>query len=457
MSLRGRVRGGVRPLTAAALWAGLAGLYIGSVYAVVVLGGDFLTSGDGGSTALTIAAAAVVAVTFGPVSRRARRLADRLVLGDRATSLETLSLFSQGVAGVYGTDEVLSTMAQVLAAGTGAARTEVWVVVGDALRRAGAWPEPEGEEDPPSGRAVTDWPDRAVGVDLCVPVKIDDDLLGLLALAARPGRPFTAAEESLVVDLASHACLVLHNVRLSADLAARSDELAAQAEALRESRQRLIAAQTAERRRVERNIHDGAQQHLVALLVRIGLLPVLIETDEEKAVAEMAGFGPLCDDALATLTDLARGLHPRELTEDGLAAALSARLARVPDGIETSLAAPAFSRYPGDIEGAVYFACLEAVQNAIKYAACASITVDLAERDDQIAFTVVDDGSGFDTAEVARGAGMANMADRIEAMGGTFAVTSTPGAGTSVQGRLPLGERRYVTPTAPSPSVASPP
>ena len=245
MSLPGRLRGGVRPLAAAGLWAGLSGVYIGFVYAVVVLGGEQLSSGDGGSTALTIAAAAVVAVTFGPVSRRARDLANRLLLGDRATSLETLSLFSQGVAGVYGADEILSTMAQVLATGTGAARTEVWVVVGEGLRRAGAWPEPVRDETTPSVRAVTDWPDRAVGVDLCVPVKIDDDLLGLLALTSRPGRPFTAAEESLVVDLASHAWLVMHNVRLSADLATRGDELAAQAEALRESRQRLVAARTA--------------------------------------------------------------------------------------------------------------------------------------------------------------------------------------------------------------------
>ena len=95
------------------------------------------------------------------------------------------------------------------------------------------------------------------------------------------------------------------------------------------------------------------------------------------------------------------------------------------------------------------------MQNAIKYAACTSITVELVEHDLEIAFTVADDGSGFDTTEVALGAGMANMADRIEAMGGTLTVTSSPGAGTTVQGRLPLDERRNVTPAPPSPSVAS--
>ncbi len=452
MTLRGRITGGGRPLAAAALGVAFSAVYIGLVYVVVVLGGVAVTSGDGRSTALTIAAAALVAVTFGSVRKRAHRSANRLVLGTRATPLETLHQFSQGVAAAYGADDVLAGMARALAEGTGARRAEVWLVVGPDLRRSAVWP-PEGRERVGAAdRPAAHWPDERVDVDLCVPVRLDQELLGVLALAERPGRSFTAAEEALVTDLASHAGLVLQNVRLSTELAGRRDHLVAQAEALQESRRRLVAARTAERRRVERNIHDGAQQHLVALLVRIGLVPVLVETDEEKAAAELTGLGPLCDDALATLADLAHGLHPSELTEKGLAASLSAATARVPGATETSLEATGLRRYAADIEAAAYFACLEAVQNAVKYSACTSIAVRLAEVDGLLTFSVTDDGAGFDTSEVSLGAGLTNMVDRIEAMNGNLSVSSTPGEGTTVDGRLPLVDPARSTSTR---SVAS--
>lgn len=454
MRLVGRARERVRAVAAAMLWVALSAAYIGFVYIVVVLGGEVVTSADGASTALTISAAAVVAVTFGPIRRRARRLANRLVLGGRATSLETLSQFSQGVAGAYGADEVLSGMAQVLVDGTGARRAEIWVVVGEHLRRSGVWPPAPDDTGEPVLRSATDWPDRSTGIDLGVPVRVEDDLLGVLALESRTGQAFSAAEESLVADLASHACLVLQNVRLSADLAARSEELAAQADALQDSRQRLVAARTAERRRVERNIHDGAQQHLVALLVRIGFMPGLVETDEDQAVAELAGMGPLCDEALATLADLAHGLHPRELTEGGLVAALTLRAERMPAEITTVVEDDGIGRYPSDIEAAAYFACLEALQNAVKYAQCSSVTVRLAVEDGGLTFTVTDDGIGFDTERVTLGAGMANMADRIEALNGSLTMTAALGSGATVRGTLPSGN---APPARPPTSLASPP
>jgi signal transduction histidine kinase len=429
-------RGGARAVGALVLWTVLLAAYIGIVYGVVVLGGGWVLSIEGDSTGLTIAAAAVVAVSFPTVRRRAKEWANHLVLGSRTSSLETLHHFSQGVAGAYGADEVLSGMAHVLAEGTGARRAEVWVVVGEELRRGATWPAAASLPGEPP-RPVDEWPDASTGIDLCVPVQLETDLLGLLALASRSGRPFTAAEENLVADLASHASHVLQNVRLSAELAARSDDLATQTADLRESRRRLVSARTAERRRVERNIHDGAQQHLVALLVRIGLLPVLAETDEERAASELNSLHGLCDEALATLADLARGLHPRELTEDGLAAALSARVARVPEEIRTSVEADGLGRHPSDIEAAAYFACLEAVQNAVKYSQCSSIVLRLAEEAGALSFSVSDDGIGFDRTRVALGAGMTNMADRIEALNGTLEVRSAPSAGTTVTGRLP--------------------
>jgi signal transduction histidine kinase len=428
----------IRAVAARALWLVILGAYIGFVYAVVVLGGDLVVSGDRGSTALIIVAAAVVAVSFGWVRRRARRFANRVVLGARATPLETLNQFSQGIAAAYGADEVLTGMARVLADGAGARRAEVWLVVGDQLRRAGVWPAVAGGDEVATAiRALDDLPRREDGIALCVPVWADDEMLGVLALAPRPGRPFTAAEEGLVADLASHASLVLQNVRLSAELAARNEDLAAQTEALQESRRRLVAARTAERRRVERNIHDGAQQHLVALLVRIGLLPSLAEGEDATLDGELAGLAGMCDEALETLDDLARGLHPRDLAEGGLVQALSARAARVPAGIEATVEAVGVGRYPPDIEAAAYFASLEAIQNAVKYASCSTIVVRLAEEGDRLTFAVQDDGVGFDAERVPLGAGLANMADRIEALNGRLEVASAPGEGTTVHGELP--------------------
>lgn len=227
--------------------------------------------------------------------------------------------------------------------------------------------------------------------------------------------------------LAGQAGLVLRNVGLTADLQARLDDL-------RASRQRLVSAQDHERRRLERNLHDGAQQHLVAIKVKLGLAQMLLERDPIRAQQTLAQLKSDADDALETLRDLARGIYPPLLADKGLRVALEsqANKATVPVSVE----ADAIGRYPQDIEAAVYFCVLEALQNIQKYAQASEVVVRVREEDGRITFTIIDDGVGFDVASMKRGAGLTNMEDRLDALGGALRITSALGHRTTITGSL---------------------
>jgi signal transduction histidine kinase len=238
--------------------------------------------------------------------------------------------------------------------------------------------------------------------------------------------PLTPAGENLIGDLASQAGLVLRNVRLI--------------EELRASRQRLVAAQDEERRRLERNLHDGAQQELVALAVQLGMAQRLAEK-ESPTVSELLGQLQIqSTEALDNLRDLARGIYPPLLADQGLAAALvaQARKAPIPVTVETD----GVGRYPQDVEAAAYFCALEAVQNAGKYGGGAPAKITLAVDDGALVLRVADDGPGFDPMTVRPGSGLTNMRDRLEALGGTLEVVSAPGSGTVVVGRVPVADPR---------------
>jgi len=229
------------------------------------------------------------------------------------------------------------------------------------------------------------------------------------------------------VHLAGQAGLVLRNVGLTADLQARLDDL-------RASRQRLVTAQDQERRRLERNLHDGAQQHLVAIKVKLGLAGMLLDRDPARAVQTIVQLKADTDDALETLRDLARGIYPPLLADKGLQAALESQARKAT--VAVSVEADGVSRYPQDIEAAVYFCVLEALQNIQKYAGASRVVVRLSEERDRMMFEVVDNGQGFDVAAVKRGAGLTNMEDRLDALGGSLQITSTVGQGTTITGSL---------------------
>ena len=241
-----------------------------------------------------------------------------------------------------------------------------------------------------------------------------------------PSDPLTPSQEKLLRDLAAQAGLVLRNVRLVEDL--------------RASRQRIVAAQDERAKALERNIHDGAQQQLVALAVKVRLMESVIRTDPERALAMARQVGADAGDALENLRDLARGIYPPLLADKGLVAALEgqARKAAIP----TEVLVENVGRYAQDVEAAVYFCSLEALQNVAKYAHASRASIKLTQINGSLTFEVADDGDGFDPTTTGYGTGLQGMADRLDAIGGTLIVRSEPGYGTSVTGRAPAGSLR---------------
>jgi signal transduction histidine kinase len=411
----------------------LAG-FITAVYLGIVIGVGALIGGRN-NLHLSVIATALIAVAFQPVRQRVQRFVNRLVYGHRLTPYEVLSEFTDRVAETYATQDVLPRMARAVAEGTSAREAHVWLRSGAELRPAAAWPDDH--ESRSAAVALTNGTvPELPGVDRAIEVRHQGELLGALTVTKPPGEPLSPAEDKLLQDLAAQAGLVLRNVGLTAELLARLDELTA-------SRQRLVAAQDEERRRLERNLHDGAQQHLVALKMRLDLANQLAERDPARAREIFAALPAQASEALETLRDLARGIYPPLLAAEGLCAALQGQASKASLPVEVT--GDGIARYPQEIEAAVYFCCLEALQNVAKYAHASAARVMLSTADSRLTFSVTDDGDGFDPATSRPGAGLQNMIDRLEALGGKLQVTSAPGAGTTVTGSLPVYE---VTPVA---------
>ena len=215
------------------------------------------------------------------------------------------------------------------------------------------------------------------------------------------------------------------------------DRLRRNDEELRESRARVVAASDAARQKVERDLHDGAQQHLVLLNLKLAQAEKRAETDPQAAAEMIRRAKADLARALEELRDLAHGIYPSVLTEDGLPEALREAAAR--SAIPASVECDGAGRYASELEAAVYFCCLEALQNAAKYAGAeARVAVRLAENERGLHFEVADDGAGFDPVAAASSAGVQNMRDRIGALGGTLEIESAPGAGTRVAGTVPV-------------------
>ena len=382
---------------------------------VAIVGGIGAIVGSRLDTTLGFVAAAVLALAFQPIRERARRVADRIVYGNRATPYEVLADFSDRVADAYASDDVLPRMAHVLGEGTGAAASTVWVAVSGELRPSASWPDRslrpvplQGDHLPPLGEHAYE-------------VRHRGELLGALSLSMPANDPVDATKERLARDLASQAGLVLRNVRLI--------------EELRASRQRLVAAQDDERRKLERNLHDGAQQQLVALQVQLRLVEQLIGKDAEKELELVRGVQDAARSALEDLRDLARGIYPPLLADQGLVAALRSQAQR--SSVPVSIEGDGVGRYLRDVEAAVYFCTLEALNNVAKYADATAATVQLRD-DGVLRFTVQDDGRGFDARNTTYGTGVQGMVDRLDAIGGRLTISSEPGRGTTVEGVVPI-------------------
>ena len=414
----------------------LAGLtaFVLLVYVVIVLGGGALvghtTSPD---VALSVLATAVVALAFEPVQSRLEGFASRVVLGGRPSPYDVLSRFSETVTGSLPAEELPARMARVLADGTGAAWSQVWLVVGQRPTLAATWPpdatrEPTAEEPAPPGTAV---PGRR-----SLSVRHGGELLGVLVVQEREHVPLTSIEERLFAGLAGQAGLVLRGARLRAELESRLAELSVRAEELRASRQRLVDVQDAERRLLERDIHDGAQQHLVALAVNLRLAETLSHRSPERADVLLAGQEQAAADAIETLVHMSRGIYPRLLADRGLVPALESAVTHSP--VPVTVVARDIGRYPPTVEAAVYFCCLEAVQNAAKHAGASTVCVELRAEPEGVDCVIDDDGSGFDPYAVSAGSGLANMRDRVESIGGWLSIETSGSGGARIRAWLPV-------------------
>jgi signal transduction histidine kinase len=406
---------------------GALAAFITAVYVAIVVGiGALIGSGGRPNLALSILATAVVAVAFQPVRERVQHFANHVVYGKRATPYEVLAEFAGRVAETYATEDVLPNMARTVAEGAGAAHAEVWLRAGRELRPAGSWPETTGQNTTLPLAGDEELPEF-IGVDRAIAIRHQGELLGAITVTKPADEPMTPAEEGLLVDLASQAGLVLRNVGLTAELLQRLEQLKA-------SRQRLVAAQDETRRRLERDLHDGAQRQLVALKARLALAREAARRDPKETKEILLQVNAEAGDALESLRGLARGIYPPLLADQGLYAALEAQARKA--SISVEVRGENIARYAQGVEAAIYFCCLEALQNVVKHADATDVTIELIPSDVALTFSISDNGSGFDANKVGQGSGLQNMSDRVEALGGSLHVSSTPGAGTTVSGRV---------------------
>jgi signal transduction histidine kinase len=396
------------------LVGGLA-VFITGVYVTVVVGVGSAVGGFG--PLLSLMAAAIAAVGFAPVRSRLQLLANRLVYGPRATPYEVLTDFAERL-GEYADPGVLPMMARLVAEGLGANRAQVWLRVGPTLRLAAAWPPETGGQTalPISGEELP----RRLSGGRVLSVRDQNQLLGALEISKDAGDRLTRHESRLLEALARQAALILRTLRLI--------------EELRTSRERIVSAHDEERRRLERDLHDGAQQRLLTSLVALSM----VESDmgagrSEAARRSLAEASQQLSQGLAELRDLARGIHPAIVTDSGLAPAIESLVELSPVTVALDVHVP--GRLPAAVETTAYFLISEALANVAKHAAAPSARVCARVAGTSLLIEVADDGVGG--ADPARGSGLRGLEDRLAALGGTLRIKSPSLGGTRLEARLP--------------------
>lgn len=414
---------------------GLLAVFVTALYVGLVVGVGSLI-GDRTNVVLTVGATAVVAGAFEPVRARVQHWANVAVYGPRATPYEVLAAISDELGAAGDADDQLAAMAGLLADGTGAAHVTVWVNVDGVLRPAACAPphHPPGHPDLPADEGFAEPP----GAGHRELVRLDGELLGALSLERSRDEPFTPHERRLLTEMAGQAALVLGHARLRARLTARIEEL-------RSSRRRLVAAQDEARRKLERNLHDGAQQQLVALKIKLGLARTIAAKEGAgEAVGELLGaLTTAADEVVATLRSLARGIYPPLLEAEGLERALASQAHKAPGTVNLTVAG--IGRYGREVEATVYFCVLEALRNTLTRAGghAAPVAVSLAERDGTLVFEVVEvvevvqGGGSGDPPAPQCGLELTPMRDRCDAVGGTVTIDRAAGGGVRVIGSIP--------------------
>jgi signal transduction histidine kinase len=394
----------------------LAG-FITVVYAVIVVGvGSLLGGGDEPNLALSIVAVAVVAVVFEPVRSRVQHWANVVVYGKRATPYEVLASATARLSDTGDPNDALARVAELVAEGTGAVEAVLWLKVGDVM-----YPRASSPEGAMSGLGPVSGGEQVAGVpgDRVVAVRHRGDVLGALSITKGRADAVTGSDEKVLDDVAAGAGVLLRNLRLNAELAERADEL-------RRSRRRLVAAHDAERRRLERDLHDGAQQQVVALKVKLGIARTLAEREGAESVADLvSSLSDTTQEAVDGMRAVAHGIYPPLLEAEGLEAALNAARRTVPIPVEVVTSGP--SRYGRSVEESVYFSVLDTVRRGVDEGATRAV-VTLGGDGLSISFRVDLDADLADLTAVV---------DRVDALDGTVAITSEPGRSV-IDGDIPV-------------------
>jgi signal transduction histidine kinase len=418
----------------------------------------------GGRDSRVVAAlglALLVSFLAQPLRQRLERVVARLLYGDEPRGFMALARLGDSVAASLNAQDLGSRIADAARGALGASWAGVWLYI---ARDGSGTLRPVAVSGTQLGRsailprwlppALTDLSGGVLFADLPVevaaslrPLFADEpvfvaslissgNLTGLIACGARPKDPFGDEDVKLLALVARESALALRNIRLEEELRQRLEQIEQQAAELQNSRQRLVTAQDRERKRIQRDLHDGAQQQLVVLAARLRRAARAEAPNLDQALEELADEA---EEAVFALQELARGIYPSLLADRGLQAALEAHAARLPAIVRVEVEPLMHRRrLEPELEAALYFVALEAMTNAVKHAPGARIIVSLrADRQKRtVTLEVHDDGPGFDAEASMSAGGLQNMADRIHALGGVLSVESVPGGGTWVRAEV---------------------
>jgi signal transduction histidine kinase len=384
------------------VYGALAALITAVYVAIVVGAGTLLGSGGRPNLALSVLATAVVAVAFQPVRERLQRLANRLVYGKRATPYEVLAALTHRLAAALSAEEVLPRLAEAAARGVGATSCRMRLLV------------------PGGGERVVTWPDGASTGALEHEFTVAEHgvELGSIEIGKPAGESLRPSDRALLADVAAQAGLIFRNVRLTMELQQHLQEISAQAEQLRSSRQRIVAAAHEQRGRIEREIRSGPQAQLEQLEERLQQADGLIERDPGRAAALLSDLAAQANQTLNALRDLARGIFPALLVDQGLVPALEAHTRKQDVRLELD---PTLNglRFNAAVEAAVYFSCVGALQNA----AAAPKKIHLAAHAGRLEFV----------APLPKSGTLQDIRDRVEALGGSLRP-----CGETIEGSVPV-------------------
>jgi signal transduction histidine kinase len=383
-----------RSLVYGVLWLGIALAYLG------LAAGAGIAAGQRWEVGIAVLVTIAATLLFQPARRWLETLADRLVYGERLSRYELLRQLGASLDSSFDMPDLAARVATSVRLGLGVRWSRVSLYVDQSFEAVGA----DGVGLDESGYA-----------EAIVPLVHGNELLGAIECSGKLDGRFGAADEELLATLRRQAALAIRNSRLPA---------------------RIVQAQEIERRRIERDIHDGVQQELVAILAKIRIARTKAAREPAAVDATLIELQEETRQALNDLRELVRGIHPPVLGDRGLVKAIEARTARLPIAVGLDPGNLDRARYSEEVEGAAYFVVSEALSNVMKHSGAEGASVRLVEADGSLVVEVSDQGRGFEGGGV-QSSGLDGLRDRVEALGGRLSISSWPMGGTRVVAKLP--------------------